>query len=232
MIQLSILQIRGYGPWTLTLGSDREHELQVLQASIYGRLQRLFSERNCLVFPNRGDEFFAVTNGLDSDGHKQILDSLDFDVDVSVLVGIGDTPLEADRAAHKSGACSPDADEACIMHFDVENLTSRRQSRSPYETTLDVFSLYCEMSRFFLRYDSLAFFMGGDNFMVIAGNAAKKAAPEFLEHVQKKCKMRLNCGIGTASTAREAARLATESLDTIRRLRKSGKHPGIYELSC
>ena len=34
MIQLSILKITEYWPWTLTLGSDREHELQMLQASI------------------------------------------------------------------------------------------------------------------------------------------------------------------------------------------------------
>jgi len=54
MIQLSILKISGYGPWTLTLGSDREHELQMLQASLYKQVQKLFSEKNCLVFLNRG----------------------------------------------------------------------------------------------------------------------------------------------------------------------------------
>ena len=26
MIQITIIKITGYGPWTLTLGSDREHE--------------------------------------------------------------------------------------------------------------------------------------------------------------------------------------------------------------
>ena len=64
MIQLSILKITGYGPWTLTLGSDREHELQMLQASLYKQLQQLFSEKNCLVFLNRADEFFVVSNGV------------------------------------------------------------------------------------------------------------------------------------------------------------------------
>ncbi len=42
MIQLSILKINDYGPWTLTLGSDREHELQILQASLYVELQKEF----------------------------------------------------------------------------------------------------------------------------------------------------------------------------------------------
>ena len=33
MIQICIAKITGYGPWTLTLGSDREHVLQMLQAT-------------------------------------------------------------------------------------------------------------------------------------------------------------------------------------------------------
>ena len=45
MIQLSILKITEYGPWTLTLGSDREHELQMLQASLYKKVQELFSAK-------------------------------------------------------------------------------------------------------------------------------------------------------------------------------------------
>jgi len=69
MIQLSILKITEYGPWTLTLGSDREHELQMLQASFYKQVQQLFSAKNCLVFLNKSDEFFVVSNGLTLDDH-------------------------------------------------------------------------------------------------------------------------------------------------------------------
>ena len=43
----------------------------------------------------------------------------------------------------------------------------------------------------------------------------------------------LNCGIGNGSTCREAMKLATKSLDTIREIRDSGKEkPEVYELSC
>jgi len=43
----------------------------------------------------------------------------------------------------------------------------------------------------------------------------------------------LNCGIGNGYTAREAIKLATKSLDTIREIRDSGKEkPEVYELSC
>ncbi|HET8794559.1 MAG TPA: GTP cyclohydrolase IIa, partial [Nitrososphaeraceae archaeon] len=41
-IQLTIIKIEGYGTWTLTLGSDREAELQMLQSEIYHDLQKLF----------------------------------------------------------------------------------------------------------------------------------------------------------------------------------------------
>ena len=64
MIQTTIIKITGYGPWTLTLGSAREHEIQMLQASLYLQIQKLFSEKNCLVFSNRSDEFFAITSGI------------------------------------------------------------------------------------------------------------------------------------------------------------------------
>jgi GTP cyclohydrolase IIa len=101
MIQLSILKISGYGPWTLTLGSDREHELQMLQASLYKEVQKLFSEKNCLVFLNRADEFFVVSNGLELDDHIQIQKSLKklFDVSLTVSIGFGESPFEANLKA-------------------------------------------------------------------------------------------------------------------------------------
>ena len=94
MIQLSILKISAYGPWTLTLGSDREHELQMLQASLYKEVQKLFSEKNCLVFPNRADEFFVVSNGLELYDHIQIQKSLKklFDVHLTISIGFGKSP--------------------------------------------------------------------------------------------------------------------------------------------
>ena len=77
MLQLTIMKIIGYGPWTLTLGSDREHELQMLQASLYQKVQELFSKKNGLVFPNRSDEFFAVTNQISLDDHIEIQKELE-----------------------------------------------------------------------------------------------------------------------------------------------------------
>ena len=249
MIQLCILKISGYGPWTLELGSDREHELQMLQASIYKEVQRLFSEKNCLVFLNRADEFFAVSNGLELDDHIQIQQELEklFDVRLTVSIGYGRSPFEANLKAHEGkrnndilskehdifGSLDGKSSSVSIMHLDVDNLTLKGQTVSPYEISSIIFSLYSKMSKFFLERDSLTFFMGGDNFMVVASNNAKKSAQNFIDMVKNDEKISLNCGIGTGYTAREAVKLATESLDTIRKIRDSGKEkPEVYELSC
>ena len=103
MIQLSILKITEYGPWTLTLGSDREHELQMLQASIYKKIQKLFSEKNCIVFLNRADEFFVVSNGLELEDHIEIQKRLreKFDIQLVVSIGHGISPYEANLKAYE-----------------------------------------------------------------------------------------------------------------------------------
>lgn len=250
MIQLTIIKITEYGPWTLTLGSDREHELQMLQADLYREVQKMFSEKNSLVFSNRFDEFFAVTNGLTLDDHIEFQKKLEklSALKLSMSIGCADTPFDANLKAHEGkktsvvlnkqyniyGFIDGKSDQkVTIMHFDVEDLTSRRKIKSPYEISSIIFSLYAEMSQFFLERKSLTFFMGGDNFMVVSADNSKESAKEFLGLAQKKFDITLNCGIGTARTVREAVNLATKSLDTIREIRKSGKEkPEVYELSC
>ena len=250
MIQLSILKITGYGPWTLTLGSDREHELQMLQASLYKEVQKLFSDKNCLVFLNRADEFFVVSNGLELDEHVQIQKTLEklFDIRLTISIGYGDSPFEANLKAYEGkksetllnkehnifGFVNGKSDsQVSIMHLDVDDLTSRGKTNSPYEISSTIFELYSKMSKFFLEKNSLTFFMGGDNFMVIASDEAKKSVQNFIDMIKNTDNISLNCGIGNGHTAREAVKLATKSLDTIREIRDSGKEkPEVYELSC
>ncbi len=250
MIQLSILKITGYGPWTLTLGSDREHELQMLQASLYKEVQKLFSEKNCIVFLNRADEFFVVSNGLTLEDHIQIQKILEklFDIRLTISIGYGNSPFEANLKAYEGkknkiilntehnifGFINGEFDsKVSIMHLDVDDLTSSRQTNSPYEISAIIFELYSKMLKFFKEKNSLTFFMGGDNFMVISNDEAKKSVHNFISMIKNNDKISLNCGIGNASTGREAVKLATKSLDTIREIRDSGKEkPEVYELSC
>ena len=94
-----------------------------------------------------------------------------------------------------------------------------------------MFKLYASMSEYFLAKKSLSFFMGGDNFMVVANLNYKQSAEEFIEIIKNEFGIDLNCGIGTGKTARSAAKFATRSLDTIREIRDSGKEkPEIYEI--
>ncbi len=248
MIQLSILKISEYGPWTLTLGSDREHELQMLQASLYKEVQKLFSDKNCIVFLNRADEFFVVSNGLELEDHIQIQKTLEnsFDISLTISIGYADSPFDANLKAYEgkkneiilnkehnifgfvNGKTDP---QVSIMHLDVDDLSSKRKTNSPYEISSLIFELFSKMSKFFMEKKSLTFFMGGDNFMVIASNDGKNSVQNFIDMIKTNDDISLNCGIGNAHTSREAVKLATKSLDTIREIRDSGKEkPDVYEL--
>ena len=248
MIQLSILKITEYGPWTLTLGSDREHELQMLQASLYKQIQQLFSAKNCLVFLNKSDEFFVVSNGLTLDDHIEIQKSLKelFKVTLTISIGFGNTPFEANLKAYDGKQNNIILNEeydifgfitnklefnVSIMHLDVDDLKSKRRDNSPYEISLKIFELYSKIAKYFIEKNSLTFFMGGDNYMVVASDDAKNSVQNFIDMIKNNDKIILNCGIGNAQTSRDAVKLATKSLDTIREIRDSGKQkPDVFEL--
>ena len=249
MIQITIIKIAGYGPWTLTLGSDREHEIQMLQASLYLQIQKLFSYKNGLAFSNRSDEFFVITNGITLEDHIEIQKKLEssFDLKLSMSIGYGDSPFEANLSAYDGKKSEIKLNEehnifgfidgkveskVTIMHLDVDNLTSRGKTESPYEISSLIFKLYAKMSEFFLSKKSLSFFMGGDNFMVVANSNYKESAEEFIDIIKNEFGIELNCGIGTGKTARDAVKFATKSLDTIREIRDAGKDkPQIYEIA-
>ncbi len=250
MIQLTIIRIEGYGPWTLTLGSDREAQLQMLQAKIYNDAQRLFSERNCIVYFNRFDEYFAITNGLDANAHKDIQQELARtykDLKMSMTIGTGMTAFEANVNAYRArkeeklldsnarifgSIQSGVQDVVQIMHIDVDSSTRVSDRLSPYEVTSLVMKIYSRLAEEFLKHNSLTFFLGGDNFMVISNGVTQELADVVIKKVTTGIDVKLNCGIGIGRTGRKAAEAATKALDTIRDLRKEGKIQPIYEIRC
>jgi GTP cyclohydrolase IIa len=252
MIQLTIIRIEGYGPWTLTLGSDREAQLQMLQARIYHDVQRLFSESDGIVFFNRFDEYFAITNGIDADDHLRIkneLASLYDNMSMSMTIGAGKTAFDANLDAYRTrkegkmtldnnnnskifGSINSHADIAQIMHIDIDSSAKVGNWLSPYELTAFVMKIYSRIAEDFLKHNSLAFFLGGDNIMVISNGMTKEQADKVLKKVTADNDIKLNCGIGIGKTGRKAAEAATKALDTIRDLRETGKIQSIYEIQC
>ena len=114
---------------------------------------------------------------------------------------------------------------------NVDDLKSKRKDNSPYEISLKIFELYSKIGRYFIEKNSLTFFMGGDNYMVVASDDAKNSVQNFIDLIKNNDNISLNCGIGNAQTSRDAVKLATKSLDTIRDIRDSGKQkPDVYEL--
>ena len=104
-IQITIIRIEGYGPWTLTLGTDREAQIQMLQARIYYDVQRLFSQKECLVYLNRFDEYFAITNGLSLKDHKDLQEEIAIlykNLTISMTIGKGNTSFEANVNAYEA----------------------------------------------------------------------------------------------------------------------------------
>lgn len=248
MIQLTIIRIEGYGPWTVTLGSDREAQLQMLQARVYHDVQRQFSAKGGIVFFNRFDEYFAVTNNLDANDHREIQRELAKsynNLTMSMAIGTGKTAFEANLNAYrarKEGKMIDtdfrifgrvqDSDIAQIMHIDVDSSIQVGNRMSPYEVTVLVMKIYSRLAEEFLKYNSLAFFLGGDNVMVISNGVTKEQADEVIKRVTVGIDIKLNCGIGIGKTGRRAAEAATRALDTIRDLRKQGKIQTIYEIRC
>ena len=249
MVQITIIRLEGYGPWTTTLGDDREHRLQILQARLYSDLQELFSEKKGLVFFNRFDEMFAVSNGISKEEHELILDRISriySNVTISMNVGNGTTPYEAHKNARiamdygnrgssrvniNTDSSNEDNSEIQIMHIDIDGSTSNVGSvLMPYDISVLITRLNLELSERFLAHGALTFFLGGDNFMVVSSRVNRDDVRRLLYEVMDSVGVRLKCGIGVAYTARDAAMLATHALDDIRNSRNTPSYDNVVEL--
>jgi GTP cyclohydrolase IIa len=117
-----------------------------------------------------------------------------------------------------------------ILHLDIDNSTKVSNSLSPYEITIRIMKMFSNLIELFSEQKSMTFFIGGDNFMVISNTVPKEKVSEIIGKIYKCENIKLNCGIGTACTARKAVQAATEALDTIRNLRDQGIITPIYEI--
>jgi len=249
-LNMTLIRIDNYGPWTLELGNDREYQLQIIQAQLYAHLQRLFAEKGGALFYNRFDEMIAISNGISLEDHLKIQDEIckNYPFTISMGIGLAEKPYDAlemaTKALQRHGGSTKDAkkvvgefDESYeknvkIVHIDVNNVTGKIIDRiSAYETALMINRLNLKLSELFLNHKALTFFCGGDNFMVVANGVSEKEVKNILEKAGKDFNLTLKAGIGIAKTARKAIELATKGLDSIRNGKANGPVHEISDLS-
>jgi len=240
-VQVTLIRIDNYGPWTLELGNDREYRLQILQSQLYAHLQRSFAEKGGAVFYNRFDEMVAISNCISLEDHVEIQDEIsqNYPFTISMGIGVAQAPYDALEIATKALRGSGNVREVnrittgvlsdfCnyivqIAHVDVDNVTDRFTDKlSAYETALMVNRLNVKLSELFLKHKALTFFCGGDNFIAVANGISKNEVEKMLLMVSKDFDLMLKAGIGVARTGRKAIELATKGLDMIRESKAKG----------
>ncbi len=250
-IQITIMRIDGYGPWTQTLGDDREHRLQILQSQLYAHLVDLFASQNGVVFYNKYDEMIAVSNGIPLSKHREIQRSVAqrFPVTISMSVGVGETPYEAQLKASEVfnevvqrvaeprslliGETLPEFDRGLvkIVHFDVNDFTRRwTNTQSVYESARIVRRLYYELTELMLENHSLLFYNGGDNYVSVSNGLPPILVEKLISSVDMSMGIPLKAGIGVSRTGRKAMQLATSSLEYIREGKTQSKVHVLEEL--
>ena len=239
-IQITLVQIDNYGPWTVTPEPRKEFELQVLQAELFAELERQFGSRGGLVFHTRMDNMLAVTNGISMEAHREIqrLVNEKFPVTVSMSIGAASTPYQAqvqatlclqrvggsqspERKEALVGSCVsyPDQDWVQIAHMDVNRSSLLTDSEPIYDTHLLIQRAHLSLIPIFLRRNALVFYMGGDNIMALSNGLEVSEISSVLSDVKVEMGLELKAGVGAAHTAEMAARLASEGLHEIRKVR-------------
>ena len=236
-IQLTLVQIDNYGPWTVTPRPRPEAELQVLQARLFADLEQEFASRGSLLFQTRVDNMLAISNGLDLDAHREIQERIHENYPITLSMGIGaaETPYKAQELATRAlqrigGSRSPNRvgelggqtltskDESWVQiaHMDVNHVTSLTDSEPIYDTHLLLQRVHLRLIQHFIRYGGLVFYTGGDNFMAPSNGIGKKELSLGFDEVREELGVELKAGVGSGSNAEAASKLASEALQEIR----------------
>ncbi len=236
MIQITIIQIDNYAPWTVTPIPRGEANLQILQASLYAELQRMFSDRKGIVFYTRFDNLIAVTNGIGVEEHKEIQEAISsrFPVTVSFGIACAENAMLAQelasRALQRLGSSrDPRRKEVIavhslaedgyvqIAHLDINGITATYTDKKPiYENYVLVNKVLNGLIDALAEKNSLVFFIGGDNYMSVCNGMKKEDFDDVIEHIEELYGVELKVGIGIAKNADRASRLSSFALERIR----------------
>lgn len=238
MIQMTLIQIDNYGPWTVTPNPRNESDLQILQAELFADVQRQIAMKKGLVFYTRFDDMLAVTNGLDEEDHMRIQRSIRnrYPITISMSVGTAKTPYEAQKIAtevlqKKGGAQSierkeilaidslvkPEDSFVQMAHIDINGVTDSLTDIIPaFDTNFLVNRAQHYLMTKLIEKGALLFFIGGDNFMSPCNELETEELMEILKEIDDEIKIAFKAGVGRSDNAEDAAYMADLGLEEIR----------------
>ncbi|WP_227374054.1 GTP cyclohydrolase III [Haladaptatus halobius] len=239
--QITLIQIDNYGPWTVTPEPRREVDLQTLQSRLYADLSQLVGNREGYVFFTRFDNMIAVTNGLSLDDHALVQESVGnrYPVTVSLSVATGTSPVQALEDATEqlqdAGSAQDRSrqsilrgriideefrtdDDVQIAHFDVNDMTGNYTDEvNAFDSFIHIEQGYAALMKYMrVAHDSLSFFVGGDNVIVVCPNLDEAAYEDAIRHVEEATEVELKVGVGRGRVAQDAGMAAKHALETCR----------------
>ena len=239
MIQMTLIQIDNYGPWTVTPRPRTESDLQILQAELFADVQRQIAAKKGLVFFTRFDNLLAVTNGLNEEDHMRIQRSIRnrYPITISMGVGAAETAHEAQRLAtialqKEGGAQSSgrkeilainnlieDPEDSFVQaaHIDINSVTETLTDiESAFDTSFMVNKAQHYLMTKLREKGALLFFIGGDNFMSPCNGLSEEDLTQILIDIKEEIGIGLKAGIGRADNMEDAAYMADIGLEIIR----------------
>jgi GTP cyclohydrolase IIa len=240
-VQLTLVQIDNYGPWTVTPHPRAEMDLQTLQSRLYADIAQFVGSRGGYIFFTRFDNMVMVTNGLDADALQRLQRSVAnrFPVTVSLATAHDQSPvtaLEVATAQLQAAGSAQDqsrtevltgdtlpigmqsATDVHIAHFDVNDATGRYTDQlNAYDTFIEIEQAYASLMRYLrAEYDGLSFFVGGDNMIAVVPDLDAAAYADVIGVVEAETGVVLKVGVGTAGTAQAAGYAAKHALEECR----------------
>ena len=239
MIQMTLIQIDNYGPWTVTPRPRTESDLQILQAELFADVQRQIAAKKGLVFFTRFDNLLAVTNGLNEEDHMRIQRSIRnrYPITISMGVGAAETAHEAQRLAtialqKEGGAQSSGRKEILAINNLIENpedsfvqaahidINSVTETLTDIESAFDTSFMVNKAQHYLMtklrEKGALLFFIGGDNFMSPCNGLSEEDLTQILIDIKEEIGIGLKAGIGRADNMEDAAYMADIGLEIIR----------------
>lgn len=238
MIQMTLIQIDNYGPWTVTPRPRNESDLQILQAELYADLERQMATKKGLVFFTRFDNLLAITNGLNEEDHLRIQRSIRnrYPITISMGIGAAETPHEAQKLAtialqNAGGAQSSERKEILavdslvneensfvqVAHVDINSCTETLTDiESAFDTNFMVNKAQHYLMTKLIQKGALLFFIGGDNFMAPCNGLSENEIKNLLIEIDEEIGISLKAGIGRGKNAEDAAYMADIGLEEIR----------------